>query len=316
MTTQELHVVFGTGPLGSAVAQELHVRGLRVRAINRSGKADLPAGIEVVASDAYDPAQVRAVTSGATVVYQCAQPGYTEWQEKFPPLQRAILKGTAANGAKLIVGENLYMYGEVNGLIHEDLPYLAKTRKGRVRAAMAQEILDWHRTGEIRAAIGRASDFYGPGVLGSAVGDLVFPALLQGKAAQVAGNVDLPHTYHYIHDFGKALVMLGSHDAALGDIWHVPAAPTISTRELIQIAANQLGIQPKITAMNKWMMRLGGLFIPEARETVEMMYEFEKPFVVDHSKFARTFGDFATPHEEAIRQTLAWYQKHLPEKAH
>lgn len=55
------------------------------------------------------------------------------------------------------------------------------------------------------------------------------------------------------------------------------------------------------------MMSLGGLFIPAARETAEMMYEFEKPFVVDSSKFERTFGLKATPLPEAIAQTVAWY---------
>lgn len=63
--------------------------------------------------------------------------------------------------------------------------------------------------------------------------------------------------------------------------------------------------------MGRLMMRIGGMFILEARETVEMMYEFEKPFVVDHSKFERVFGNHATPHENGLRQTVKWYKKHL-----
>jgi nucleoside-diphosphate-sugar epimerase len=62
--------------------------------------------------------------------------------------------------------------------------------------------------------------------------------------------------------------------------------------------------------MGKTMMRIGGLFIPGARETVEMMYEFEKPFVVDSSQFERTFGVKATPIAEAIKATVAWYRAH------
>ena len=56
------------------------------------------------------------------------------------------------------------------------------------------------------------------------------------------------------------------------------------------------------------MMAIGGLFIPEAREMVEMMYEFEKPFVVDHTKFARAFGDIATPHQAAMQASAGWYR--------
>jgi hypothetical protein len=44
---------------------------------------------------------------------------------------------------------------------------------------------------------------------------------------------------------------------------------------------------------------------------VEMMYEFENPFVVDSSKFERRFDLQATPHEKAIYETLVWYQEHL-----
>ncbi len=55
-------------------------------------------------------------------------------------------------------------------------------------------------------------------------------------------------------------------------------------------------------------MQIGGLFIPEAREAVEMLYQFEKPFIVDSSKFEQAFGQQATPLPDAIRQTTAWYQ--------
>lgn len=61
--------------------------------------------------------------------------------------------------------------------------------------------------------------------------------------------------------------------------------------------------------MGRFMMCVGGIFIPGARETVEMMYEFEKPFVMDDSKFRRAFGDLSTPVDAALEQTLHWYQQ-------
>jgi hypothetical protein len=60
--------------------------------------------------------------------------------------------------------------------------------------------------------------------------------------------------------------------------------------------------------VSKPMLRLAGLFVPEARESVEMSYEFEKPFVLDATKFIRAFGDIATPHLEGIRATVEWYK--------
>lgn len=308
----ELHIIFGTGPLGMSVMRELVKGRKQVKMVNRNGKADVPAGVTVLASDAYDAARTREICKGASVVYQCAQPAYYEWVEKFPALQAAILEGAAANGAKFIVGDNLYMYGDTDGKpIHEKLPYAAHTRKGKTRARMAQAVTEAHQSGKVRAAIARGADFYGPGVLGSTLGEQVFAPLVKGKTAQATGSLDLPHTYTFIDDFGKAMVILGEREEALGDIWHVPNPPTMTQRQLITLAFNIAGIPPRMRGMGRLMMRIGGMFIPEARETVEMMYEFEKPFVVDHSKFERVFGNHATPHETGLRQTVEWYKKHL-----
>jgi nucleoside-diphosphate-sugar epimerase len=309
MTVQnQLHVVFGTGPLGLATMRELIKRGKPVRMVNRSGKANVPQGVEVAKGDATNPQNVRELTSNAAVVYQCAQPGYTQWLTDFFPIQNGIMEGAAMNNAKLVVGDNLYMYGAVTGQIHEALPYTAHTRKGKLRAEMAQTLLDAHKSGKVRVAIGRGSDFYGEGVLGSALGERVFYPALAGKKAGAVGNIDLPHSYTNINDFGKGLVILGENDEALGQTWHIPNAPTTSTREILNLIYEELNQTPKYSAMGKTMMRIGGLFVPEARETVEMMYEFEKPFVVDHRKFEKAFGNIATPLREGLRQTLAWYK--------
>lgn len=270
----------------------------------------MPAQIELTAADAYNQEQARAVTQGAAVVYQCAQPAYHQWPEKFPPLQTSILEAAAANDARLIVAENLYMYGLVDGPITEDLPFRAHTRKGQVRARMAEQLLEAHQRGHVRAASARGSDFYGPGVLNSALGDRVFVPILQGKKASAVGNLDLLHTYTYIDDFGKALVVLGEREEALGQAWHVPNPPPLTTRALLTMAFQQVGHTPQMSGMSKLMMRIGGLFVMAARESVEMMYEFEHPFVVDHGKFARAFGDHATPHDAALAQTLSWYKTH------
>ncbi|HYO89848.1 MAG TPA: NAD-dependent epimerase/dehydratase family protein [Candidatus Limnocylindrales bacterium] len=308
---QTMHVVFGTGPVGLAVAKALVARGKSVRMVNRSGKAEAPSGVEVVAADAYQISQVAELTKDAAVVYQCAQPQYHEWAAKFPPLQAAILDGAAANGARLIVAENLYMYGAVDGPIHERLSYDAHTKKGRVRAAMTEALFAAHRAGKVQAASARASDFFGPSVLESAIGDRVIVPLLQGKAAQVGGRLDKPHTMTYIADFGEALVVLGERDEALGQAWHVPNAETLTQGAFVERLAAAAGVPAKMTAISPLMMRLAGLFIPGARETVEMMYEFTAPFVVDHSKYARAFGDAHTPLAVSLAATVAWYKEHL-----
>lgn len=311
-TKSSVHVVFGSGPLGLAVVRQLARRGLTVRVVNGRTKPELPQGVELLSGDANDVAFARRAAEGASVVYQCAQPGYTQWPVKFPALQASILEAAAAAGARLIVGENLYMYGEVDGPIHEDLPYRPTTRKGQVRAAMAEAVLAAHRAGKVRAAMARASDFFGPQVLNSAMGDRVFIPALQGKVASLGGRLDVPHTYTYIEDFGRAMTVLGERDEALGQAWHVPSdQPAITQRQFVERIFQAVGRPAKMSAMGRTMMALGGLFIPEARESVEMLYEFEKPFVVDSSRFEKAFGLTATPLSESIPATVAWYHKHL-----
>ena len=309
--SSELHVIFGSGPLGQSVMRALHQRGKTIRLVNRSGRrpAETPDGVEIVSGDAYDEAFTRSACRGAAVVYQCAQPHYWEWLTHFIPLQTAILEGAAAAGAKLIAGDNLYMYGEVSGPIHEDLPYAAVTRKGRLRAEAAERLLAAHRAGKLRVAIGRGSDFFGPGVLDSAAGARMFRPALRGKPAEGLGNIDLPHSYTYISDFGAALALLGEREEALGQAWHVPNAPAVSTRRFIEMISAELERPVKASAMNRLTLAFAGLFIPGARETVEMMYEFEKPFFVPGERFTRTFGLEATPLPEALRATLAWYRQ-------
>ena len=189
----EPHVVFGTGPVGMAIMEELVARRTRVVMVNRSGRAEAPEGVVVLHADATDPSETSQVCEGASVVYNCTNPPYTQWPALFPPLQAGILEGAASAGATLVSCENVYMYGKVEGPLTEDLPYAATTRKGRTRARMAEALLDAHRSGKVRATIGRASDFYGPRVRLSAAGERVFGAAVAGKAAQVLGNVGGPY---------------------------------------------------------------------------------------------------------------------------
>jgi nucleoside-diphosphate-sugar epimerase len=305
----ELHVVFGTGPLGRAVINALLADGRRVRAVNRSGRmADQPASLALVAADVTDARQLADAARGAAVIYQCAQPEYHKWTSEYIPLQNAIMRAAISVGARLIIGDNLYMYGDTDGApLHEGLPYAATTRKGRVRAEAAAAVMEAHARGQLQAAIGRASDFFGPYALGSAVGDMVFGALIKGKKPSVTGDLDAPHSYTFIEDFGRALAILGTHERALGEVWHVPNAPTLSTRQFLQRAFDLYGQNPGYSHMGRGMLRLGGLFIPAAREMIEMLYEFEKPFVVDDSKFKAAFGDIATPLDTALQRTIDWF---------
>jgi nucleoside-diphosphate-sugar epimerase len=301
----DLHVVFGTGPLGRWTAEALLEMGKTVRMVNRSGKmVAAPAGVEIIASDAYDAAKNIAITQGATTIYQCAQPHYYEWPEKFPPLQKAILKAAIANGVKLVVGDNLYMYGHFSGKLREESPIQPNTKKGRVRAAMAQEILEAHAAGKVRAAIGRASDFFGP--YDTSLTDYAILPAVQGKPVNLMGRADQPHTFTYIKDFGKLLATIGTREDALGQVWFTPSNPPLTQAEFVEKIAAALGKPVNFRLGGALMMRVLGLFNKEIAETVEMMYEWTNPYVVDTNKAEKTLGLKPTQMQEAMKDTLDW----------
>jgi len=306
MSNTELHVIFGTGPLGKWTARELSKMGKRVRLVNRSGQAmGLPPDAEVIKADAYDAANNIAITKNAAAIYQCAQPAYYEWSQKFPAFQDAILQAAIANGAKFIAAENLYVYGDTHGKpMTEDTPYAAHTRKGKTRQSMTEALFAAHKAGKVRAASARGSDFFGPddGVSAS----MVYQPALQGKTVNAMGRLDMPHTFTYAPDFGKTLAILGTRDEALGRAWHVPSEPAITQKEYQNLIAQEIGASIKTMAMSAAMLKFFGIFNKMAAEMPEMLYEFTQPFVMDSSRFTQTFGIQSTPIKEAIRQTVAW----------
>jgi nucleoside-diphosphate-sugar epimerase len=220
----------------------------------------------------------------------------------------AIIEGAAATGARLVFADNLYAYGPVDGPLKEDLPYLARGPNGRTRARIAETLMRAHEAGRIQATIGRGSDFFGPHAHISTVGDRVFARAIEGKPAQVLGNPDLPHTVTYIEDFARALVTLGEREEAMGEVWHVPNAETIPMRRFVQMVFEAAGQPARLRVAPRWGIALAAAFNPTLRAVREQLYQSERPWVVDSTKFERAFGWKATSQPEAVAATVAWFR--------
>ena len=302
-------MVFGAGQVGRALSARLAGLGLPVRVISRSRPPALLDGVDWRAADATDSDAAIAAAKGASVVYQCLNAPYTDWPERFPPLQRGVLAAAERNGALMVSLENIYGYGPTGGkAMTEDLPLAATTVNGRTRAAMTQELLDAAEAGRVRIAIGRASDFFGAGATESSLGERVFGNAVAGKRADFIGNPDLPHTYSYIPDIAAGLATLGTDERAVGEVWHLPGPETVTTRQLLELVADDVGHPVGVRSLPKLAVRVLGLFNPTIRELVELSYEFEQPFVLDTTKYQSTSGTSATPLATAITATVAWYQ--------
>jgi nucleoside-diphosphate-sugar epimerase len=310
-----LFVVLGaTGGIGRAVVSEALARGRRVRAVSRSAgsAADLPAGVEVLRTDLATPAGAAGAVAGAAVVIHAAQPAYTRWGQEFPALTARIADATAAAGATLVFADNLYMYGLQPGgrPMTETTPSAATDQKGRVRAAMAADLLDRCARGDLRVTIGRASDYYGPHGVTTALGATLFPAALRGRTANVIGSVDAPHTMSYLPDIAAGLLTLGERDTAVGRAWHLPAAEPLTIRQFADLVAAEIERPVRLRASGPAMLRLLGLAVPMVRELAGVAYQWQHPFVIDDSAFRAAFPEVVhvTPHRDAVAVTTRWWR--------
>ena len=310
-------VVLGAGPLGTSVARQLEERGSSVllASVLGSGKYDMP-GTRPPVLDGQDVAQITDFTESAAALYLCLTARYRDWYDEFPPIVAAAIQGAARSGTRLVYADDVALYGPVDAALAETLPAAATTRKGALRAKLAMDVEVAHASGRAWTTIGRAADMYGPGALdlslGSTFGEQVFRAALNGKALNLVGDLDAPHTYGYVDDLARGLITLGDAAEAGGETWHLPTAPTLTRRELVAMAYEHAGNEPRVrsTTAGEIATRLGSLFRPDLAEASEVLYQVRQPLIVDHTKFETKFGAETTPHEQAVETTLEWYRAH------
>ena len=282
-----MHVIVGAGPVGTATATLLAARGERVRVITRSGRGPAHPNIELVAADATDAARLTELTSGASTLYNCANPQYHRWLTDWPPLAAALLTAAERSGAGYAIAGNLYGYGPVDGPITATTPLHATHPKLRLRADMWREALARMEAGRIRAVTEvRASDYLEANSLPA----IMAKTLVTGKRTYVPAPLDVKHTWTSIHDVARTLVTVAGDERARGTAWLVPSNPPLTIRELATRFTEVVGAPaPKLTAVPYPVLWTTGIFSPLLRELRTTHYQFARPFVLDSSVTERTF---------------------------
>lgn len=304
--SQELHIVLGTGPAGTSLARELLRRGHVVRTVDRTGDVVVE-GAQATRADLTDAAAATEAVDGASVVYHCANVAYELQVEVMPRVQAAVLGAVEAVGARLVVTDTLYPYGPTGGeVMTEQTPWRATAVKGRMRADLDRAYLAAHEAGRAQITLGRAADFFGPGVFNSSLGATAFPPALTGEPVLALGDIDLPHNYSFILDVAAGLATLGERPEASGRVWHLPTAPAITTREVHDIIATVTGRPLTVDVLDSprpW----GPLDEAFMAVYAELFYQYTEPQVMDSSAFEAEFGVRPTPLAEALRATVEWY---------
>lgn len=305
------HTVLGAGPAGTALAAELVGRGHLVRLVDRKGEGRAPAGVTRFAADVSTREGARAAVEGADVVHHAVNVGYHLQVEVMPQVQQAVLGAVEESGARLVVLDTLYPYGETGGApMTEDTPWRATSRKGLMRAALDERYLTAHREGRARVVLGRSADFFGPGVLNSTLAATFFPAALSGAEVLGFGDIDLRHAYTYIGDVASGLATLGERPEGDGRVWHLPTVSAVTTREIHRLTGERLGapVQANVIPRPRPVGPFDAVFMAEYEE---MFYQHTEPQILDSTAFERQFGSAPTPLGEALDATLDWYRAFL-----
>lgn len=310
-TSPAIIPVVGYGALGREIVTQLLASGRQVRVIQRTKPKDLPFGAGFASSDITDRAAITEATAGAeTVICALGLPYFADlWEKGWPLAMTNLLSACEANGTRLVFADNLYLYGPQNRPLTEDLPPVDYGRKPKARAEVTRLWQAAHAAGRVQVAAVRSPDFYGPGVTQSVLGSASLQALAEGRIARLLGNADLPHDVAHVSDYARAVItLLDAPVDAYGQAWHVPTAPTLTLRQHLQIAASALGVPLNLTVLPNWLAKPLGLFIPFVREGVEMQFLFDRPYIVDASKFKKRFWSDVTPFEAGLASAALSFQ--------
>jgi nucleoside-diphosphate-sugar epimerase len=290
------------GPIADQFARILAAGNQPVRLVSR--KPTPVAGAEVLAADLADPEQCRRAVAGSKRVHLLVGLKYDlgVWRELWPRIMANTIEACKRARAKLIFFDNVYMYGKVNGAMTEDTPYAPCSKKGEIRASIATALMNEVKAGNLTAMIARSADFYGPETRNGVPNVLVFEPLAKGSKASWLVDAGVPHSLTFTPDAARGLALLADRDSAWNQVWHLPTSPDPPTgKEFIAMAAKEFGVAPEYRVLSRPMLRVAGWFKPPVRESYEMLYQSEFPYLFDSTKFAREFGFAGTPYQEGIR---------------
>jgi nucleoside-diphosphate-sugar epimerase len=300
-------ILGANGTIGSVLAKELRNYTDKIRLVSRNPRK-VNESDELFPADLSNPAMVDKAVEGSEVVYLVVGFDYKlkVWEEKWPKLMSATINACIKHNARLVFFDNVYIY-DISAIPHmtEESPNNPPSKKGAVRKKIAQMVMDEVKAGKIMALIARSADFYGPGNEKSFVIEMVYKNLLKGKAANWFIDPDKKHSFTYTPDAAKATALLGNSDDAYNTVWHLPTDKnTLTGREFIELFSTEMKVANKVSVMPMWLIKVLGIFMPVLKEMPEMMYQYDRDYILDSSKFDKRFNFKTTSYQEGVKLTV------------
>jgi nucleoside-diphosphate-sugar epimerase len=300
-------ILGANGTIGSVLAKELINYTDKIRLVSRNPRK-VNESDELFAADLSNPGSVDHAVEGSDIVYLVVGFDYKVkvWEEKWPRLISATINACLKHNAKLVFFDNVYTY-DINAIPHmtEESPNNPPSKKGAVRKQIAGMIMDEVKAGKLMALIARSADFYGPGNDKSFVNEMVYKNFLKGMRAIWFVDADKKHSFTYTPDAAKATALLGNTDDAYNTIWHLPTDKnTLTGREFVELFSREMKVANKLFVMPLWMIKIVGLFVPVLKEMPEMIYQYDRDYFFDSSKFEKRFKFKTTTYQEGVRNTV------------
>ena len=300
-------ILGANGTIGSLLAKELMNYTDKIRLVSRKPRK-VNETDELFPADLSNPAVVDQAVEGSDVVYLVVGFDYNVkvWEEKWPRLMIATIEACKKHNARLVFFDNVYMY-DINAIPHmtEESPNNPPSKKGIVRKQIAQMIMDEVKAGKLMALIARSADFYGPDNDKSFVIEMVYKKFLKGSRANWFVDPDKKHSFTFTPDAAKATALLGNTDDAYNTIWHLPTDKnTLTGRELVGLFSKEMKVANKIFIMPLWLIRIVGIFVPVLKEMPEMMYQYDRDYFFDSSKFEKRFEFIPTTYSEGVKRIV------------
>ena len=300
-------ILGANGTIGSLLAKELTRYTSDIRLVSRKPEKVHPTD-KLFAADLSDRTVVEQAVAGSEVVYLLVGFEYNlkVWQQRWPALMRATVDACIKHRAKLVFFDNMYLYDAATlSNMTETSSINPPSEKGKIRASIAQMLMDEVTNGRITALIARAADFYGPDNRSSLLIELVYKNLKKGKRPNWLMDLDKKHSFTFTPDAARATALLGNTPDAFNQVWHVPTdINALTGRQIIHLFMNELNVHKKPLVLPMWMVKAIGLFVPVMREMPEMMYQYDRDYVFNSRKFEDKFGIIPTSYQEGVKQTV------------
>lgn len=246
-------------------------------------------------ADLLDATETMRAVEGSAIVYLTAGlPMDTRlWVEQWPVIMRNVIDACAAQGARLVFFDNTYMYPQTAEPQTESMRLQPNGAKGRVRAAIANDLMVAMQQKRLSAMICRAPEFYGPGKTQSITNSAILEPLLAGKRARVFLRDDTLRSLIFTPDASRAMALLGNTPDAWDQTWHLPCDDErLTYRQLISLAAEIFGTPARYTVLRKWQLRLAGLFNRTVKDAAELLPRYAADNIFVSDKFKARFPDF------------------------